>query len=116
MFNGSESASHLRPKIWEQIPFEIKILTPLLVLKKKLENGNLRIASVEFAKFTYQIYVLFKVYSEIPFGEDSYHLETSQLIYKSDQIDLLASMWCRILLMGVSERSIGLRKYLYFYL
>ena len=41
--------------IWEanfrnNYPLELKILTPLLGLKKKLENGNLRIASVEFAK------------------------------------------------------------------
>ena len=44
----------------------------------------------------------------MPFGEDSYHLETSQLIYKSNQIDLLASMWCGISLMNVSEQSVGL--------
>ena len=54
VFNGSESASYLGPKIWEH-PSKLKILTPLLVLKKKLENGNLRIAPVEFAKFSYPI-------------------------------------------------------------
>ena len=116
MFNGSESASHLRPKIWEQIPLEIKILTPLLVLKKKLENGNMRIASVEFAKFTYQIYVLFKVYSEIPFGEDSYHFrdQSTDLQIRSNRFTGLYVV--QDFTNGVSERSIGLRKYLYFYL
>ena len=54
VFNGSESASYLGPKLWEQIPFEIKMLTPLLVLKK-LENENLRITPVKFGKFAYQI-------------------------------------------------------------
>ena len=50
VFKGSAPGLYLRSKIWEQIPFEIK-----LVLKKKLENGNLRIATVEYAKFTYPI-------------------------------------------------------------
>ena len=107
---------HIRdPKFENKYPLKLKILSPLLVLKKKLENGNLRIASVDFAKFTYPIWILFKVYSKIPFSEDSYHIEISQLIYISNQINLLVSMWCGILLKGVSERSIGLRKYLYFY-
>ena len=50
VFNASESASYLGPKIWEQIPFEIKNINSLVGFKKKLENGNLRIAPVEFAK------------------------------------------------------------------
>ena len=53
MFNGSESASNLRPKIWEQIPSEIKNINFLVDFKK--ENGNLRIALVEFGKFKYPI-------------------------------------------------------------
>ena len=89
------------PKFENKYPSKLKILTSSLSLKKKLENGNLRIVPVEFAKFTYPIYVLFKVYSIIPFSEDSFHVENSQLIYKSNQIDLLASMWCGILLKGV---------------
>ena len=44
VFNGSEPTSYLVSKIWEQIPFEIKNINSLVVLKKKLENGNLRIA------------------------------------------------------------------------
>ena len=48
VFNVSESASCLGPKIWNKYPSKLKILTPLLVLKEKLENGNLRIAPVEF--------------------------------------------------------------------
>ena len=51
VFKGSAPGLYLRSKIWEQL----KILTLLLVLKKKLENGNLRIATVEYAKFTYPI-------------------------------------------------------------
>ena len=55
VFNGSESASYLGPKFGSKCLSKLKILTPLLVLKKKLENGNLRIAPVESAKLTYQI-------------------------------------------------------------
>ena len=40
MFNGSESASNLRPKIWEQIPSKIKNINSLVDFKK--ENGNCR--------------------------------------------------------------------------
>ena len=74
-------------RIWDakfenKYPSKLKILTPLLSLRKKLENGKLRIAPLESAKFTYPIQVLFKVYSEIPFSEDSYHIENSQFIYK----------------------------------
>ena len=36
--------------------------------------GNLRIAPLEFSKFTYPVLVLNKVSSEIPFNEDSYHI------------------------------------------
>ena len=39
IFKGSELASYLGPRIWEQIPAEI--LTLLMVLKKKLESENL---------------------------------------------------------------------------
>ena len=53
MLNGSESASNLRPKIWEQIASEIKNINFLVNFKK--ENGNLRIALVEFGKFKYPI-------------------------------------------------------------
>ena len=35
------SASYSGYKTWEQTPLKLKILIPLLVLKKKLENGNL---------------------------------------------------------------------------
>ena len=36
--NGTKSASYLRPKIWEQIPAEIKIRIPLMVLRKTLKK------------------------------------------------------------------------------
>ena len=55
VFNSSKSVSYSGYKTWEQTPLKLKILIPLLVLKKKLENGNLRIVPVEFAKFTYPI-------------------------------------------------------------
>ena len=67
VFNGGKSGSYLGPKIWNKYPLKLKVLTPLLVLKKKLENGNLRIAPVEFAKSKYQIWVLFKVLFENTF-------------------------------------------------
>ena len=34
VFNSSESASYLGPKIWEQIPFEIKNINSLVGFKK----------------------------------------------------------------------------------
>ena len=43
------------PKFGNKYPSKLKKLLPLLVLKKKSENGNLRIAPVEFAKFTYPV-------------------------------------------------------------
>ena len=55
VFNGSGSASYLGPKMWEEIPFKIKNINKLVVFFFKLENGNLRIAPVEFAKFTYPV-------------------------------------------------------------
>ena len=47
-------------RIWDlkfgnKYPSKLKMLTPLLGLKKKLGNGNLRIAPLEFAKFAYPI-------------------------------------------------------------
>ena len=38
VFNGSESASYLRPKIWEQIPFEIKNINSLVGFKKEIRK------------------------------------------------------------------------------
>ena len=34
LFNGSESASYLGPKIWEQVPFEIKNINSLIGFEK----------------------------------------------------------------------------------
>ena len=36
VYNGTESASYLGPKIWEQIPAETKNKDSLMVLRKKL--------------------------------------------------------------------------------
>ena len=38
VFNGSESASYLGPKIWEQIPFEIKNINSLVGFKKEIRK------------------------------------------------------------------------------
>ena len=51
-YNGTESASYLGPKIWEQIPVEIKNKDSRDILRKKLKNGNLLSVHVEFARLT----------------------------------------------------------------
>ena len=38
VFNGSESASYLGPKIWEQIPIEIKNKDSLISFKKGIKK------------------------------------------------------------------------------
>ena len=38
VFNGSESALYLGPKIWEQIPFEIKNINSLVGFKKEIRK------------------------------------------------------------------------------
>ena len=38
VFNGSESASYLGPKIWKQIPFEIKNINSLVGFKKEIRK------------------------------------------------------------------------------
>ena len=40
VFNGSESASYLGPKIWEQIPCEIKNINSLVGFKKEIRKWN----------------------------------------------------------------------------
>ena len=54
VYNGTESASYLGPKIWEQIPAEIKN-KDFLDGFKKLRNGNLLSVHVEFVRLWYQI-------------------------------------------------------------
>ena len=55
VYNGTESASYLGPKIWEQIPAEIKNKDFLMVLRKKLKNENLLSIHEEFVRLLYQI-------------------------------------------------------------
>ena len=55
VYNGTESTSYLGPKIWEQIPVKIKNKDSLMVLRKKLKNGNLLSVHVEFVKLLCQI-------------------------------------------------------------
>ena len=40
VFNGSESASYLGSKIWEQIPCEIKNINSLVGFKKEIRKWN----------------------------------------------------------------------------
>ena len=55
-YNGTESAFYLGQKIWEQIPAKIKkIKILLMVLRKKLKNGNLLSVHVEFVRLLCQI-------------------------------------------------------------
>ena len=42
-------------KFGNKYPSKLEILTPVIVSKKTLENGNLLIAHAELAKFTYPI-------------------------------------------------------------
>ena len=51
IFNGSESASYLSPKIWEQILTEIKNKGSLIVFKKN-RNGNPLTAVAESAELS----------------------------------------------------------------
>ena len=55
VYNRTESTSYLGPKIWEQIPAEIKNKDSLMVLRKKLKNGNLLSVHVEFVRLLCQI-------------------------------------------------------------
>ena len=51
IFNGSESASYLSPKIWEQILTEIKDKDSLTVFKRN-RNGNPLTALAESAELS----------------------------------------------------------------
>ena len=53
VYNGTESTSYLGPKIWEQIPAEIRIL--LMFLRKELKNGNLLSVHVQFVRLLCQV-------------------------------------------------------------
>ena len=55
VYNGTESASYLGPKIWEQIPAEIKNKESLLGLKEKSKNGNTLNVHVQFVGHLYLI-------------------------------------------------------------
>ena len=55
VYNGTESASYLGPKIWEQIPAEIKNKDFLDGFKKEIKNGNLLSVHVEFVRLLCQI-------------------------------------------------------------
>ena len=59
VYNGTESTSYLGPKIWEQIPAEIKNKDFLDGFKKEIKNGNLLSVHVEFVRLLCQIQVLF---------------------------------------------------------
>ena len=54
-YNGNESASYLRPKIWEQIPAEIKTNGSFDGFKKELKNGSLLSVHVEFVRLLCEI-------------------------------------------------------------
>ena len=68
----------------------------MLGLKKKLENGSLRIAPVEFAKFTYQFRFYLKSIRKYLLVKTRIILIdcqlNSQLIYKSNQLSIEQSI------------------------
>ena len=73
VYNGSESASYLGPKIWEQIPTEIKTINSLAGFKKEIRkwkpvNCPCRICKVFIPNLgflwfeIYRIYLYLKIY------------------------------------------------------
>ena len=51
VYNRTESVSYLELKIWYKYLLKLKRRIPLMVLRKKLKNGNLLSVHVEFARF-----------------------------------------------------------------
>ena len=51
VYNGTESTSYLGPKIWKQIPPEIKNKDSLDGFKKEIKKGNLLRVHLEFVRF-----------------------------------------------------------------
>ena len=52
VYQGIESISYLRPKIWDILPEKRKNIDNLEHLKRRLKHGNLIIAHVGCVKFT----------------------------------------------------------------
>ena len=50
---GSETLSHLAPKIWELVPEEIKKLGSVASFKNAIKNGNRQIALAAYAEHIY---------------------------------------------------------------
>ena len=55
VFNGVESISFLRPKIWNLLLSDLNSIDDLENFKKSLKNGKLRAAHVDCAKYIYKI-------------------------------------------------------------
>ena len=51
VYNETESTSYLEPKIWKQIPPEIKNKDSLDGFKKEIKKGNLLRVHLEFVRF-----------------------------------------------------------------
>ena len=51
VYNGTESISNLRPKIWDLVPSNLKEINELDKSKKAIKQSNLRIVLVDCAKF-----------------------------------------------------------------
>ena len=49
VYHGTESLSFLGPKIWEQVPQEIKESENIAIFKSKIKNGHLHIVRVDYA-------------------------------------------------------------------
>ena len=49
VYHGTERLSFLGPKIWEQVPQEIKESANIAIFKSKIKNGHLHIVRVDYA-------------------------------------------------------------------
>ena len=61
-FHGTESLSHLRPKIWDLASKVLKELSRLSAFKRQLKSGSVKIVLVDYVKSAFEISVLFDTF------------------------------------------------------
>ena len=88
---GSETLSHLAPKIWELVPEEFKRLESVASFKNAIKHGNRQIALVAYAEHIYFRLALcnyFMIQSEAFFAFSFIY------IYCTINIFTPANIWC----------------------